>query len=182
MAIRPTLTTVAELQKKIADQELVTRKFDSKITQLVTAQRDLARFASGLPNFDPAVPDNHNQGSLAKRFELLAQENGLSVNNFSFSAVPLLGPDINLTDKKGSSKPPVEFGGKIALFEVSFDLSGEPNHIFDYLAGMENMDRIAIISDVDFKIETTGKNLNGPGGGVRAAGKARGYYVFGGKL
>ena len=170
LAIRPTLATVTQLQKRIEDQQVVSRKLDSKITQLITAQRNLTTYANRLADYQAAVPDGHDLGSLAKRVEVLARDQGLAVNSLSFSAVPLLGTDINLADKKGGGKPATEFGGKIATFEISFDLSGDPNRIFDFLATLEKMDRVAIIDGIDLKKEAIV--------GVRVVGKARGYYVF----
>ena len=170
LAIRPTLATVTQLQKRIEDQQVVSRKLDSKITQLITAQRNLTTYANRLADYQAAVPDGHDLGSLAKRVEVLARDQGLALNSLSFSAVPLLGTDINLADKKGGGKPATEFGGKIATFEISFDLSGDPNRIFDFLATLEKMDRVAIIDGIDLKKEAIV--------GVRVVGKARGYYVF----
>ena len=39
LAIRPTLATVATLQKKIEDQQVVNRRLEAKISQLVNAQK-----------------------------------------------------------------------------------------------------------------------------------------------
>ncbi|HLE49816.1 MAG TPA: hypothetical protein VI791_01585, partial [Patescibacteria group bacterium] len=94
------------------------------------------------------------------------------------SAVPLLGTDINLTDKKGSGQPTTEFDGKIATFEISFDLSGDPNRIFDFLATLEKMDRVAVIGEIDLKRETLSGDSKEAVVDVKVVGKARGYYVF----
>ena len=170
LAIRPTLATVAALQKKIEDQQVVSRRLEAKITQLITAQKNLVTYANRLADYEAAVPDGHDLGSLARRVEVLARDQGLALNSLSFSAVPLLGTDIDLADKKGGGKPATEFGGKIATFEISFDLSGDPKRIFDFLATLEKMDRVAIIDGIDLKKEAIV--------GVRVVGKARGYYVF----
>ena len=178
LAIRPTLATVASLQKKIEDQQVVSRRLEAKIAQLVTAQKNLATYAKRLADYEAAVPDAHDLGSLAKRVEVLARDQGLAVNGLSFSAVPLLGTDINLADKKGSGKPTTEFDGKIATFEISFDLSGDPNRIFDFLATLEKMDRVAVIGEIDLKRETLSGDTKEAVVGVKVVGKARGYYVF----
>ena len=178
LAIRPTLATVAALQKKIEDQQVVSRRLEAKISQLVTAQKNLVAYADRLADYAAAVPDEHDQGSLAKRVEVLARDQGLTVNGLSLSAVPLLGTDINLTDKKGSGQPTTEFGGKIATFEVSFDLSGDPERIFDFLATLEKMDRVAVIGEIDLKKETLSGDTKEAIAGVKVVGKARGYYVL----
>lgn len=178
LAIRPTLATVATLQKKIEDQQVVNRRLEAKISQLVNAQKNLVTYANRLADYEVAVPDTHDLGSLAKRVELLASEQGLAVNGLSFSAVPLLGVEINLADKKGGGQPTTEFGGKIATFEISFDLSGAPNRIFDFLPALEKMDRVAIVNEIDIKKEILQGDTKEAVVGVKAVGKARGYYVF----
>ena len=178
LAIRPTLATVASLQKKIEDQQVVSRRLEAKISQLINAQKNLAAYANRLADYEAAVPDAHDQGSLAKRVEVLARDQGLAVNGLSLSAVPLLGTDINLADKKGSGQPTTEFGGKIASFEISFDLSGDPNRIFDFLATLEKMDRVAVIGEIDLKRETLSGDSKEAVVDVKVVGKARGYYVF----
>ncbi|MEK7064141.1 MAG: hypothetical protein AAB973_00840 [Patescibacteria group bacterium] len=178
LAIRPTLATVATLQKKIEDQQVVSRRLEAKISQLVNAQKNLVTYANRLADYEVAVPDTHDLGSLAKRVEVLASEQGLAVNGLSFSAVPLLGVEINLADKKGGGQPTTEFGGKIATFEISFDLSGAPNRIFDFLPALEKMDRVAIVNEIDIKKEILQGDTKEAVVGVKAVGKARGYYVF----
>lgn len=174
LAIRPTLATVAALQKKIEDQQVVSRRLEAKISQLITAKKNLATYADRLADYETAVPDAHDLGSLAKRVEVLAGEQGLAANGLSFSAVPLLGSEINLANERGGGQPTTEFGGKIATFEINFDLSGDPNRIFAFLAALENMDRVAVVSEIDLKKEAAA--------GVKVVGKARGYYVFASKL
>ena len=178
LAIRPTLATVASLQKKIEDQQVVNRRLETKISQLINAQKNLTTFANRLADYEEAVPGSHDQGSLAKRVEVLAREHGLAINSLSFSAVPLLGNEINLADRRGSGQPTTEFDGKIALFEISFDLSGNPNNIFDFLAALENMDRVSVVDEVSLKRETLEGDSDEAVIGVRVVGKARGYYVL----
>lgn len=186
LAIRPTLATIATLQKKIEDQKIVDQKLETKITQLVRAQTDLSTYRDRLQDYTDAVPELHGEGSLAKRIELLAQETGLTINNLSFGAVPMFGRLINLSDKsKGMETPETMAEGKIAIFDISFDLSGNPNQISDYLTRLENMDRVVILSGVNLQkedLKTTIQSENSVESqvvrGVRVVGTANAYYVL----
>lgn len=179
LAIRPTLATVATLQKKIEDQDLVNRKLTTKIAQLLDAQKDLATYADRLADFTSAVPDAHDQGGLAKRVEILARENGLFVNSLVFEAVPLLGGRINLSDReRGGGKEPNR-DGTVANFDVSFDASGSPEQVLAFLTTLEKVDRLVLVKSIDIKTEEFRPvNSDTLVKGVRAMGKGTSYYVF----
>lgn len=182
LAIRPTLATVATLQKKIEDQSVVDRKLNTKIAQLGRANTDLSTYADRIPDYSVAVTDAHDESGLAKRIEVLARENNVTLNNLSLNAVPLIGEQINLSNKeKGAVKPETEPGGKVASFVVDFDISGGQTAVFGFLSKLESVDRVVLISTIDLKkeeIKSTGTTqaVNN----LRAVGKASAYYILGG--
>jgi Tfp pilus assembly protein PilO len=179
-AIRPTLATVVSLQKKIEDQSLVDTKLTTKITQLVRAQSDLTTYAEKLTLFDLAVSDLHDQGPLAKRVEVLVRESGLTINSLSLGSVPLLGSFVNLSDaEREKAPPPTEPGGKMASFEIDFDLSGSADQVSEFLMDLENIDRVVILRNIDIKREDLRSvQTNILTKGVRVLGRATAYYVL----
>lgn len=183
LAIRPTLATVATLQKKIEDQTLVDNKLGTKITQLTRANADLSTYADRIPDFSSAVTDLPDESGLAKRLEIVARENNITLNTLSFDAIPLFGNEINLADKdRAKGKPKMEDGGKVASFEISFDISGGAEQVFDFLAGIENLDRVLLISNVSFKKEETkAAGTTAAVNNVHTIGKASGFYVLANK-
>jgi len=183
VVIRPTIGIVAELQKKITDQDLVDKKMTSKISQLARAKNDLASFGGQLDLFYRAVTDNPETSNLAKRISLLIQESGLEINSFTIGSVPILGKRINLGNKDSKvagedlNKPRVVTGTKIAFTEISFDLLGSQNQALVFLSSLEKIDRVVKLNNVDIKREEQkdvdqGKNFKG----VRLNGKAVVYY------
>lgn len=180
-AIRPTLGAIVSLQKKIEDQTVVDTKLTTKITQLTKAQSDLTTYAGKLPQFNLAVSDFHDQGPLAKRVEVLVRESGLSINNLNLGSVPLSGGFVNLSDaEKEKATPPTEPGGKIASFEIDFDLSGSADQVSKFLVDLENIDRVVILEKIDIKREdlrSAGTN-NVLTKGVRVLGSATVYYLL----
>lgn len=170
LAIRPTLATVAALQKKIVDQTVVDTKLSTKIGQLARASADLGTYADRVAEFSMAVTDTPDESGLAKRFMLIAAENNITVNSLVLNAIPLIGQQIKLADKeKGGVKPPLEKDGKVASFLIDFDTSGTPNDVYTFLAKLEAMDRVVLVSAVDL----TKEEVN-----LRVTGKATAYYIL----
>lgn len=180
LAIRPTLATVATLQKKIEDQTIVDGKLSTKIAQLVKANADLGTYANRISDYSLAVTDTPDNAGPAKRIAAIARENNITVNSLAMSAVPLVGQQINLSDKKqGLNKPPMEKDGKVANYVVSFDVFGTPNLVYDFLTKLENMDRLMLITEITMKKEEI--KLAGTAtvvDNLRVIGKAETYYVL----
>lgn len=183
VVVRPTIGIVAQLQKKITDQDLVDKKMTSKITQLARAKNDLTTFGGQLDLFSKAITDDPGTSDLAKRLSLLVQESGLSVNTFSIGSVPVLGKRINLGNKDSKvagvdpNKPKLIAGTKVAYTEIVFDLLGSQKQALDFLAALEKIDRLIKITSVDIKREEQKdvdleKNFKG----VRLNGRASVYY------
>lgn len=182
--IRPTLTIVAELQKKITDQDSVDKKLSTKITQLSKARNDISAFGGQIDLFEVAVTDTNQSSGLAKRLALLVQENKLQTNYLTVGATPLFGDLINLGNKD-SKKPGVdpnkvilEKGTNTAIIEIGFDLRGSQIDVFKFLADLERTDRLIKLISIDIKREEekdvdTTKSFKG----VRLVGKAVAYYL-----
>lgn len=183
IVIRPTIGIVAELQKKIVDQDLVDKKMTSKISQLARAKNDLTTFSGQLDLFSKAVTNDPETSNLAKKISLLIQESGLETNSFTIGSVPVLGKRINLGNKDSKvagedpNKPKSVPGTKIAYTEISFDLLGSQKQALAFLSSLEKIDRVVKLNNVDIKREEQkdvdqGKNFKG----VRLNGRATVYY------
>lgn len=152
LAIRPTLTNLAALQKKIADQEAVSLKADKKIAQLFLASDQLAANSALLNLFNNAVPESFSYFDIFGRVESLANSSG----------VEIISMFIPGTDLVGSGKPTGSWAGKIInqnssgikVFPVDFQITGMPVQIKKFLVEIENMDRLAVIKNVNLTRET----------------------------
>ncbi len=178
IAIRPTLNIVATLQKKIDDQSVVDKKLSNKISQLIKATADLSTYASNLSLFSLAVTDGSLQGGVAKRIEVLAVASGVSINGLSLDAVPLLGSDIDLSDKTKEKKPATLTGTSVASFSINFDVSGSQDQLLDFLGKLENLDRVVIINNVSFKKQVSKDDKGAVVNTIQLTGKASAYYVI----
>jgi len=151
-AIRPTLTNLTALQKRISDKESLNTKADKKISQLFSAHEQLDQFSSFLNLYENAVPQQFNYTEMIGRVEQLARSNNLEVEVVSVPGISLIG------DSKGvgewSTKLLKPDGEKIITTPVDFQVSGKPKQIRDFLVQLESMDRLTTIKSVNLIKET----------------------------
>lgn len=146
VAIRPTLTNIASLQKKIEDLEVINKKADNKISQLLAAEKQLKSFRSSLSLFDRAVPDLFSYSDSAKRVEYLARKNNLKIESVAFGGLILAG---NKKIKYDWAEKIIQPTAENTLLDtVSFSLYGKPTNVIMFLREIENMDRLAILQNV----------------------------------
>lgn len=170
-AIRPTLTNVVSLQKKIEDQEAVNKKADRKIAQLLAAQNQLKEFSSSLVLFDNAVPDSFSYSDSAKRLEYLARINNLAIDSISFSGSVLLSGGKIAGDWAAKiAKPGID---NLIIDQISFTVSGKPANILNFLKQIENMDRLAVLNNVSLAKQL---GVNKTEDILRASGKVDFYF------
>lgn len=172
VAIRPTLTNITALQKKIIDKESVSTKADKKIAQLFVAQDQLTQYASSLSLYDSAVPENFSYLEKVGRVELLARNTKVEVESISVGGISL----------NGNNKPSGEWQNKILKVDdkgmivatLDFQVFGKSNQVKDFLVQIENMDRLVMIKNVTMSRE------NGSTRGsekIKASGQLQ-FYVY----
>lgn len=146
-AVRPTVTNIVSLQKKISDMEIVNKKSDNKIAQLFNAQNQLETFRSSLRLFDEAVPDNFSYIDSAKRIEYLARKNNLTINTLSFLGFNLFEKGSAKTEWSAKIAKPTE--GNTLQDQISFSVNGKPQNVIVFLKEIENMDRLIELNSVN---------------------------------
>ena len=169
-AIRPTLTNIASLQKKISDQEAVNTKADNKIKQLFDAEKQLTTYSSSLYLFDEAVPDLFSYSDVAKRLEYLAKTNGLTVENLGFMGFALQKSGELTTDWKTKIIKPAN---NSLQNQISFSVNGAPINVLNFLREVENMDRLVTLDNVSFSVQL---GLTKAADTLKATGTMTAYY------
>ena len=172
-AIRPTLTNIVSLQKKITDQEAVNKKADNKIAQLLSAEKQLKEFGSSLVLFDNAVPDNFSYSDSAKRLEYIAKINSLNIDSLNFSGSSLLSGKKLTAD--WSSKIALPGTDNLILDQVAFSVIGKPADVLNYLRQIENMDRLVVLNNVSLAKQIGVSKMEDT---LRATGKVSFYFYF----
>ncbi len=150
-AIRPTLTNIASLQKKIEDLNSFNIKADNKIAQVFNAQTQLNTYRDKLRLFDEAVPDNFSYYDMAGRIEVLAKKNGLTAQTISMPGIKLFGTSKPVGD--WAQKLTAKDQNNIIQMNVSFAVSGPPKNVKAFLIELENMDRLALLNSVVLSTE-----------------------------
>jgi Tfp pilus assembly protein PilO len=150
-AIRPTLTNIAALQKRIDDLESVDKKADNKIAQVFNSQNQLSTFQDKLRLFDEAVPDKFSYYNMAGRIESLARKRGLTVQTVSMPGIKLFGKGKGVGE--WSTKTLTKNANKIIKSSISFAVSGDPETVRVFLEEVENMDRLAQLESVVMSTE-----------------------------
>ena len=141
-AIRPTLATIAQLQKKITDLRDVNTQMGDKITML---RRANAEYQSILPSLDAvfaALPNEPQASQLLGKFNRALIENNIDVNVLQISTIALSRP---------SSVP-------VRANIIGFTLTGKASYdnILRLVDLLSRSDRIVTLDSVDISLTPTG--------------------------
>ncbi len=170
-AIRPTLTNIASLQKKIEDQDSLNKKADNKIAQLFNAQSQLTAYKDQIGLYDAGVPDLFFYYGTTARIEFLAQKNGLTVETVTMPGTLIFGGGKPAGD--WATKLVTKDNNNIVVTEVGFSVTGKPQDIIRMVAELENIDRLAVIKNVVFTKESALPNGTEK---LKASGQADFYF------
>jgi len=170
-AIRPTLTNIVSLQKKIEDQEAVNKKADNKIVQLFNAQNQLNTFGGSLALYDAAVPDGFSYVDSAKRVETVARMNNVAINSLSFNGYSLLQGG-KIAGDWGTKLTKVS-GNNTIPDQISFTVNGSPQSVFAFLRQIESMDRLVSLNSVALTKQT---GMSKTSDTLKAAGQLTFYF------
>lgn len=100
-AISPTLSTIAQLKKQLADNKLVDQKLSEKITNLGTLQQKYKLLENELYLVALALPQKPNSAYFLGQIQALSESSGLSITSIQTYQVDLTRPK-DLKDKYSS--------------------------------------------------------------------------------
>ncbi len=172
-AIRPTLTNIAALTKRIEDLDSVNKKADVKIAQVFNAQNQLNTFQDKLRLYNEAVPDKISYYGTAGRIELLARSKGLTVGTVSMPGTRLYGTGKGFGE--WSTKLLTKDATNIVKSNVTFTVSGNPNNVREFLSDLENLDRLTLLDNVVMTIES---GQSGKAVSLKATGQVSFYFYL----
>jgi hypothetical protein len=170
-AIRPTLTNITSLQKKIDDQEILNKKAENKIAELFNAQTQLNQYQDKLGLFDTAVPDIYSYYDMAGRIEYLANKFGVVSETVSMPGAKLFGQGKPLGT--WATKLLTKDASNIVSAGVTFSIIGSPQNVISMISKIENMDRLTRLKSV---VLTKEISKVGTTGVLRADGQI--YFYF----
>jgi len=149
-AIRPTITNIFSLQKKIADQEVLLKKTDNKIGQLIAAQKQISQNAQDIELLSEAVPLTFDYFNYAKRMVVVAKDNNVTIDTIAMPGDVMAGKGniLDIPKEKAKSYSLPDKNG-LLLVSAKFSATGDQAGIFGFLTQLENMDRITLIENID---------------------------------
>jgi Tfp pilus assembly protein PilO len=156
-AINPTVATIVELRRKLADYTVVDQDLTTKITNLSLLRQKYDQMQEDLPIIYAAVPEEAEAPDLLSKIQSLAKDNSVTITALEVQSIPL-----------GSKVPK----GKEESFNFSFTASGSYDNLIKFADSLSQFDRI---------ITTTTISINRPDSGEATRemlfeGKA--YYIL----
>ena len=146
-AIRPTLSTIAQLIKKIEDQKQVKAQLDQKVAALSTAQQEYNLVESNIPLINQAVPANQDVKNLLTQVEAIASSLNLSLNSIQVNTISVLDPNNSTSNNLES-------------LNFSVSLVADYNQLQSFTNRISNMSRIVTIDNIIFSPEDSGDNIS----------------------
>jgi Tfp pilus assembly protein PilO len=141
-AIRPTLATIAELLKKIDDQQTVKTQLDQKVAALATAQVEYSLVQNDIPLVDSAIPNSHKLDELLKQIESTAGVVQIPISSIQVDTVAL------------KTKTPPKSDELIAI-PLSVNLEASYEQLSSFLNLIANLSRIITIETITFSQSDT---------------------------
>lgn len=154
VAIKPTLTNVAGLQKKITDQETLSLKADKKIGQLFSAQAQLTQYQDKIALFDKAVGNKLSYFDMMSRIELIARKNNITIDSVSAPGSIIAGTGKGAGD--WSTRLATKDTNGVTTVNVNITFYGGPKEIRKFLTEIENIDVLTMIKNVVLLKESGG--------------------------
>lgn len=134
VAIRPTLITIAKLNKEIKDQKELNKKMDVKIKSLVQAQQNYAKNIDSFSLLNEALPQRSEFPLFALFLENQASNSGVTVKSISFD-------QFNKKDNISSTS---------GFFSFSINTEGDYLKQKKFLQSLEQSRRITQIGSATF--------------------------------
>lgn len=155
-AIRPTLKTIATLQRQIEDRSFLNEKLEEKINALILAQEEYQRIASRLPLIYTLLPEKAEFPSLLRRLELLADQNSATISGLQFDPVvlyrespPEVTTDVVSATPSAPTTTPIYF---------TLTLNGDYLNLVALLSQLTLIDRLVTIHSVTISKDQSGES------------------------
>lgn len=162
-AIRPTLSTIAELIKKIDEQKIIVEKLNKKSAALATAQSEYLLVESKLPLVAAAIPPFHSVDLLLKQIEGTAAELKLPLSSMQVDTISIP------TD---SNRSRIVEG--IVELPLSISVESEYSSLKQMITFLTRLKRFLTVESISFTVDET-KSLSAQN--VRMTLQVYAYYL-----
>lgn len=151
-AIRPTLLTMADLVKEIADKRELDKQMDLKIASLSTAEEQYQKYEDQFYLLDQAIPRQFDLVKSLKIIEKIAGEDQLAISRISLSAIPDPITEAAVTADLNKFKRD--------FLLVNISVTGDYLVIRRFVEKLISLRQLMIVDQVSFDKETESSNLS----------------------
>lgn len=131
-AVRPTLTTIAKLQKDLADSKLVNEKLTQKVNNLSSLSLQEREIQEDIPLILQAVPVNPDAPNLIAQIQAIANSTSVILTNTTVSP-------IDLSQNEATSS---------AAFNFNTSVQGNYEQVNNFLKTLVNMQRVVSVNSI----------------------------------
>lgn len=132
-AINPTIATIIDLRKQLADNQDVSRKLEQKIADLSVLQEKYDALQPDLPLSFIAIPTTYQIPLLAGQIQALGQQNNMEIINMQSSPA-------DLSQQTGAQKN--------ASFSFTVDAQGTQQSAYSFISSLINFERVVTINTI----------------------------------
>ncbi len=151
-AIRPTLITMADLVKEIADKKEINKQMDLKLASLASAQEQYDLYQSQFYLLDEAIPRQLDLVKSLKKIEKLAGEGEFAIDQMSIQKVPVTVETELLSGDFGDYQR--EF------LTINVGVVGSYIEIREFIEKIMNLRQVIVVDQVLIEKMTESNNLS----------------------
>lgn len=164
-AIRPTLKTIAVLQKQIEDRSLVNEKLEQKINALIAAQVEYQRIEADIPLIYSLLPEKPDITSLIIKLEDLTAGKNVQLTSLTFDPLLIYGEDVAPSATSSATPASTDvLGTRTSLITTpvnfSFVFTGNYQDLRQLLLQLTRLNRIVTIETANLKVNQTNATSN----------------------
>lgn len=135
-AINPTLSTIADLQKQISDNQFVDQQLQRKISNLTALQQKYATIQNDIPAVLQAIPVNADPVTFIAQIQAIAKESNIQITNiqtYPVDITTIISPNKRYT-----------------TFAFTIDAIGDPEHLNGFVSSVNSFNRLITIDNISF--------------------------------
>lgn len=139
-AINPTLSTITDLRKQLADNQAADSALKTKIKNLATLQQAYATLQPDLGYIQTAIPQTPKAIELLGKVQSISQQANVSILALQVSDVALYSSKQGLTSKGRTTKAP--------SFSFLVRIQGTNDQLLSFLSSFLSFDRIITLESL----------------------------------
>lgn len=139
-AISPTLATIAQLRRQLADNLEVAQKLDTKIANLANLQQEYSLITDQLPIVYEAIPEQPSVPLFVGQVQAIGQDTNITITRLQTFQVELA--------KRGETGTPTQL--KAGSFNFSIEATGTAENLNSFINTLVFYDRIITIDSIQY--------------------------------